>query len=37
MGSVYVGFFDTQSSHIVNDIFGKCRKKKEQRTKLAKK
>lgn len=42
MGSVYVGFFDSQSSHILNNIFGKCRKKKhqtnkEQRTKLTKK
>ena len=37
MGSVYVGFFDTQSSDILNNIFGKCRKKNsEQRTKLTK-
>ena len=42
MGSVYVGFFDSQSPHILNNIFGKCRKEnkqtnKEQRTKLTKK
>ena len=37
MGSVYVGFFDTQSSDILNNIFGKCRRKNsEQRTKLTK-
>ena len=37
MGSVYVGFFDTQSSHILNNIFEKCRRKNsEQRTKLTK-
>ena len=30
MGSVYVGFFDTQSSHILNNIFEKCRKKKKK-------
>ena len=35
MGSVYVGFFDSQSSHILNNIFGKCREKtpNKQRTK----
>ena len=33
MGSVYVGFFDTQSSHTLKNIFGKFREKKKQRTK----
>ena len=28
MGSVYVGFFDTQSSHTLKNIFGKFGKKK---------
>ena len=34
-----LGFFDTQSSHTLNNIFGKFRKKKNsgQRTKLTKK
>ena len=29
MGSVYVGFFDTQSSHTLKTIFGKFREKKQ--------
>ena len=31
-----LGFFDTQSSHTLNNIFGKFGKKSEQRTKLTK-
>ena len=39
MGSVYVGFFDTQSSHIYLTIYLENveKKNKEQRTKLTKK